>query len=205
MIASLTGTVAALNLDSLIIDVNSVGYRVNITGESAAKIHLNQHLTLYTELIVREDSHTLYGFLSQTEVDFFQVLIAASGIGPRTALATLSVLTPAEFAKAVLAEDIKTITKVPGIGIKGAKRLALDLKEKMASFAYLEAPEVVEDSQQVLNTDSLEVVRGLKGLGWNEKLAIEAVEAAIKYAADSHTEPSQANLLRLALRELGGR
>lgn len=216
MIASLTGAVSALGLDFLVLNVHGVGYLVKTSPQTLASVRHNDTVTVHTELVVREDSMTLYGFLTKDETDLFRTVQSVSGIGPRIAIAVLAVMEPHQFARAVMAEDIKAITSIPGIGPKGAKRLALELKDKVAPFALAHpetsapaagAAEPEAEDAGALSQAGQDVVQGLVGLGWAEKVAYKAVvEVLEEQAADADTASMDSGvLLRLALRHLGGR
>lgn len=213
MIASLSGTVSAIGLDYLVLEVSGIGYLLKTTPPTLEQARHGSQLRLHTELVVREDSLTLYGFLTQDEADLFRTVQSVSGIGPRIALAVLAVLTPGEFGRAVAAEDIKTITMVPGIGPKGAKRIALELKDKAARFAALgiddeAALTAVADSDpdqgDSLPPAALDVITALQGLGWAEKPAREAVLEVLDAENDGQ-DADTPTLLRMSLRRLGGR
>lgn len=218
VIASLNGTVRTLGLDFLVLEVAGIGYHVRTSPPTLAAIRHDQQILLHTELAVREDSLTLYGFLTQAEADLFRTVQAVSGIGPRIALAVLTVMDPGRFAHAIMSEDIKTLTSIPGIGPKGAKRMALELKDRMAQFAAAvdspgeaveTAPEGSADGIEALNAHGPDVVNALVGLGWPEKSAQTAVQSVLRQQEDagagSASTIDAANLLRLALRQLGGR
>lgn len=220
MIASLQGTVGAIGLDSLVLEVAGIGYLVRTHPQTLTSARLGQEIRLHTEMVVREDSLTLYGFLSTEETELFRTVQSVSGIGPRIALAVLAVLTPGQFARAVIADDIKTLTSVPGIGPKGAKRLALELRDKVAPFAASEDAAVVPPAEGVDADDeadalaqrhphAADVVQALVGLGWAERPAEGAVSAVLEAHAEEAGEGASvgdaATLLRLSLRHLGGR
>lgn len=204
MIAMLTGRVAHIGLDSLVLDVGGVGYRVRTTPEALASTRHGAELTLHTELVVREDSMTLYGFPHEEDADVFRQIQTVSGVGPRIALAVLAVLAPADLRRAVATEDAKAITRTPGVGPKVAQRMILELKDRLAPAAAPAsgpaAPGAVgADGPPTATAARADVTRALIGLGWPEKAAADAVE---KTAAAAEEEPGA--LLRAALRELGG-
>ena len=131
MIATLTGQVARIDLDSLVLEVGGIGYLVRTTPQALMATRHGAELTLHTELVVREDSMTLYGFPHPDEAETFRIVQSVSGIGPRTALAVLAVLEPEELRRAVAEQDAKTITRTPGIGPKVASRMLLELNGKL--------------------------------------------------------------------------
>ncbi len=200
MIASLTGRVARLDLDSLVLDVGGIGYLVRTTPQALGATRHGAELTLHTELVVREDSMTLYGFPHADEAETFRIVQSVSGIGPRTALAVLAVLEPEELRRAVAEQDVKTITRTPGIGPKVAGRMLLELGGKLPAPSAPANPPGAGTPAAPSGVDA-DVAEALVGLGWTEKAAIGAVEAV--RAADGEALGA-AELLRRALRGLGG-
>lgn len=200
MIASLTGRVVRLDLDALVLEVAGIGYLVRTTPQALAATRHGAELTLHTELVVREDSLTLYGFPQAEEAETFRIVQSVTGIGPRTALAVLAVLDPEELRRAVAEQDVKTITRTPGIGPKVAGRMLLELGGKLPapSEASPRTPSVPGAAPGGPDAD---VVEALVGLGWAEKGARGAVEAAREEGGE---QLDAAALLRTALRGLGG-
>lgn len=133
MIALLSGVVRSISVDKTIIEVSGVGYSLSITSQTANSLSIGAPVTLYTSLVVREDSLTLFGFADDESRALFELLQTVSGIGPKVALSILNSLTPDQLARSVATEDISAIEKVPGIGRKGAQRLILELKGKIAA------------------------------------------------------------------------
>lgn len=134
MIATLSGTVRSLTADRAIIEVGGVGMNVLITAHTSNSLTVGAHANLFTSLVVREDSLTLFGFSDEPSRVLFELVQTVSGIGPKVALSILGALTPSELAHAVNTENISAIEKVPGIGKKGAQRLILELKSKISDF-----------------------------------------------------------------------
>lgn len=200
MIAFVRGTVAEVSLNSAVLEVGGVGLELNCTPSTLASLRHGTETTLPTSMIVREDSMTLYGFLDDDEKSLFEMLLTASGVGPKLAQAMLAVLPPDDLRRAVTAEDVRTLTRVPGIGQKGAQRIILELKDRVG------APTGVGGSRAPLGGAPAEPWRaqvhaGLVGLGWSGKEADKAVEA-VAPEADNVPEPDVAALLRAALRSL---
>ncbi|WP_062464562.1 Holliday junction branch migration protein RuvA [Demequina soli] len=193
MIAQLTGTVAHAGATSLVLDVQGVGYRVLSTPATLGELRAGLDATLHTQLVVREDSMTLFGFLTSGERDTFEQLQGVQGVGAKLALAMLAVHSPEALAHAVAAGDQKALTKVPGIGPKVAARLLLELGGRLV---------LPEDAPGAPAADSRgEVVEALVGLGYPAKNAQAAVDAV----APDPIEPSAtAATLRAALKHLGG-
>ncbi|MFL0458460.1 Holliday junction branch migration protein RuvA [Brachybacterium paraconglomeratum] len=200
MIASLTGRVVRLDLDALVLEVAGIGYLVRTTPQALAATRHGAELTLHTELVVREDSLTLYGFPQAEEAETFRIVQSVTGIGPRTALAVLAVLDPEELRRAVAEQDVKTITRTPGIGPKVAGRMLLELGGKLPAPSEA-SPQAPSAPGAAPGGPDADVVEALVGLGWAEKAARGAVEAA---RAEGGEKLDAAALLRTALRGLGG-
>lgn len=199
MISSLSGRVGHVGLDRIVVEVGGVGMLVHTTPRTAADVRAGQEVTVSTTLVVREDSLTLFGFGSPGERDMFETVQTVSGVGPRLALAMLSVLTPDDVRAALTTGDVATLTKIPGVGKKSAERLVLELKDKVGmpsapvgGSATAAAP--LGDARRD------QVAEALVGLGWSAKQATDAV-STVSAAADP--DASVAALLRMALRELG--
>lgn len=200
MIASLTGRVVRLDLDALVLEVAGIGYLVRTTPQALAATRHGAELTLHTELVVREDSLTLYGFPQAEEAETFRIVQSVTGIGPRTALAVLAVLDPEELRRAVAEQDVKTITRTPGIGPKVAGRMLLELGGKLPAPSEA-SPQAPSAPGAAPGGPDADVVEALVGLGWAEKAARGAVEAAREEGGE---QLDAASLLRTALRGLGG-
>ncbi|MDR1238213.1 MAG: Holliday junction branch migration protein RuvA [Propionibacteriaceae bacterium] len=196
MIAQLSGKIVHISGSWVAIDVNGFGMKAFCTPTTAAGLRLGQQATLHTSMIVRQDAVTLYGFADADERDCFELVQSASGIGPKMALATVAVLSPAELRAAVAQADLKTITKVPGIGNKVAQRLVIELKDKIGVTASQGTPlTLVQAAWQQ------QVKAGLEGLGYSSKDADAALDRIADLAA-SDPPPQIAILLRAALRSL---
>ncbi|MBD3784737.1 MAG: Holliday junction branch migration protein RuvA [Micrococcales bacterium] len=200
MIASVRGTVGQVGLDRVVVEVGGVGMLVHTTPATAAGCHRGQEATLATTLVVREDSLTLYGFAGAAERDMFETVQTVSGVGPRLALAMLSVMGPDELAGALTAGDTKSLTAIPGIGAKSAQRLVLELRDKVALVHGTPAAPAPSAAPAGAGEPWREqVTEALVGLGWTGKQAGDAVE---RVAADAPADAEVATYLRLALREL---
>ena len=193
MIASLTGTVTRILFDSVIIDVSGVGYRVFATPGTLANLTCGSTETLLTELVVREDDLTLYGFVDGNEQDLFILLQKTSGIGPKMALSILSVFTPEDLCRALSQEDIALLQKVPGVGKKVAQRLVVELKDKVDAVAVQGTP--------TTSSVAVEVEEALTGLGFSAREAENAISSILKQQTDADTS----TVLRKALAYLGAR
>jgi len=135
MIATVTGTIRSLSPDKLVVEVGGVGLSVLINPPTSAGLTLGSQTTLYTSLVVREDSLTLFGFLSEEVRNLFELVQTVSGVGPKVALSIMGALTPEDLARAISQEDTSAIERVPGIGKKGAQRMILELKGKLSDLS----------------------------------------------------------------------
>lgn len=197
MIASLRGVVLAVAPDSTVIEVGGVGMAVHCTPGTLANLRLGEQARLATSLVVREDSLTLYGFADDAEKQLFELLQTASGVGPRLAQAVLSVLTPDAVRKAIAGADTATLTRVPGVGKKGAERLVLELRDRIGPV-----PVGADGAAGVTAGAWPEQVRqALVGLGWTAGQADQAV-AAVAESLDGPPPPVPV-LLKQAIRLLG--
>lgn len=190
MIAQIRGVVLHRTASELVIDVHGIGMRAVCTPRALASASAGSEVLLYTTLIIREDAWQLFGFADSVERDAFQVLLSVSGIGPRIALAAVSTLEPERLGAAIVAGDVALLTKIPGIGRKGAERMCVELRDKFAGFAA-----AVPAGWQAAVLDAL------VGLGWN---STQAESAVTKVAADLG-EPEVSLALRAALQILGRR
>lgn len=202
MISFVRGTVASAGVDSLVVDIGPIGLAVTCTPATALSVSTGQHVELVTSMVVREDGWTLFGFGDADERAVFEIVQTVSGIGPRIALAVLAAMTPDEVRRAIAAEDLATLTKVPGIGRKGAARLVLELKDKIGVATLGGDGDTVSLSGAAWQVS---VTAGLVSLGWSAKEAEAAVQAVTPLAADLQTslgEPDVGALLKAALRSL---
>lgn len=131
MIAYIKGTAVYANEECIVVDNQGIGYEVKTSISTYSQVHIGQEVTLYTYLYVREDLLALYGFLSQEELRVFKLLLGVSGIGPKVAVSILSTLRVEDLYYAVISEDVRSIARTPGIGPKGARRLIIELKDKL--------------------------------------------------------------------------
>lgn len=187
MIAQLTGLVARVEGNSVILDVNGVGYQVFVPATVLSSLpEGNAKTTLVTHLIVREDEMTLYGFGGQTELQAFRILLGVSGVGPKVALALLSTLEVGELSRALSTSDTRVITKVPGVGPKLAQRMCLELGDKMSAFAFEDKIKRTEGNTQTAEENQAyeDAVEGLIALGWSRLDAKKAVQRVFENAPD---------------------
>ena len=136
MISLLSGNVRSIQSDRLIVEVGGFGLTVLVTPATTTQVNLGSHIQLFTSLVVREDSLTLFGFVNEESRSLFELVQTVSGIGPKVALSILGALTPEDLGRAIAQEDIAAIEKVPGIGRKGAQRLILELKGKLTDLSH---------------------------------------------------------------------
>ncbi|GAA4714114.1 Holliday junction branch migration protein RuvA [Nocardioides conyzicola] len=195
MIAFVRGRVAALTLSSAVLEVGGVGLELMCTPGTLATLRTGDSATLPTSMVVREDSLTLFGFVDDDEKQIFELVQTASGVGPKVAQAITAVLSPDDLRRAIASDDVKTLTRVPGIGQKGAQRIILELKDRIGAptgARYAAAPTGGAPWRD-------QVHQGLVGLGWPVRDAEKAVDAVAPEAGDV---PDVAALLRAALRTL---
>ena len=191
MITHLTGKLAEKHPPQITIDVNGVGYELEVSMQTFYQLpSIGDSIHIHTQLIIREDAHLLFGFADKTERATFRQLVKVSGIGAKTALGILSALNADELALAIAQEDIKRLSAAPGIGKKTAERMILELRGKLApaeSAAGLFAPVAADASEDIIST--------LLALGYNEREARAAVKGI---AADVDVSEG----VRLALKNL---
>lgn len=195
MIAFVRGQVAALTLSSAVIEVGGVGLELMCTPGTLATLRPGHLATLPTSMVVREDSLTLFGFVDDDEKATFELVQTASGVGPKLAQAMVAVLSPDDLRRAIAGDDVKTLTRVPGVGQKGAQRIILELKDRIGSPTSGRSSSPASAVPQWRD----QVEQGLVGLGWSTKDAEAAVESVAPEAGDT---PDVGALLRAALRSL---
>lgn len=202
MIGYIKGRIEGILQDCILLENNGIGYRIFTSGMVLDSIgSLHQEMTLFTHLYIREDEMTLYGFPTTEELDTFKLLLTVNGIGPKAALALLSVLTVKDLAFAIMAGDTKAITKANGIGTKGAQRLIMELKDKLSiEDVFEDNPYDASTAGSVVshNSNSMEdTVLALVSLGYSEHEAMKAVkQIAGAEQMDSET------LLKAALKKM---
>ena len=213
MIAQLRGHVVRVAAPTLVLDVNGVGYRVSVPASVLENLPTDgTPLTLITHMQVREDDMSLFGFLDDQELEVFNLLLSVSGVGPKASLAMLSALGSVGIAKAVAGEDVRTLTKVPGIGTRTAQRLVVDLKEKMLPIGLGAGPTTTPVggakpsvvTQPAVHPNALiaDVISALQNLGYPKADAMKAGESAHEQLQGAGVLPEFATLLRAALSHL---
>ncbi len=202
MIQQLRGTVIEAGATTFTIDVNGVGFKALTTPATAAGLRLGEPATVHTSLVVREDSMTLFGFDDPAERDAFVLVQTASGVGPKLAVAIVSVLSPSDIRQAITTEDLGRLCSVPGIGRKGAQKLVIELKDKVLLLA---------DGGGAAPTKPLtgevwreQVSEGLQGLGWSTRDAATACDN-VAHLVDEEPAMAIGALMRAALNSLAKR
>ena len=190
MIAYLTGTVAGADQTSAVIDVGGVGYAVFMSNRALSRLpQPGEQARVFTHLQVREDDMSLYGFLSLDEKALFQKLIGVTGVGPKVALAALSTFEPDELVEAIVAEDVKAVSRIPGVGKKSASRIVLELKGSLESSSA-SAPAARDNANVKLAAETL------MAMGFSPTEA----EVALR---DAPADATEAALVKYALKQIG--
>lgn len=193
MIAHLQGKLVEKTPTEVIIDCNGVGYHVNISLHTYSLLPSNEAIKLYTYLQIKEDAHTLFGFVEKSEREIFKLLLSVSGIGASIARTMLSSLEPKQIIQAIASSDVITIQSIKGIGSKTAQRVILDLKDKVLKLYDLD-----EVSLSQNNTNKDEALSALEVLGFVRKSAEKVMERMVKENPDASVEM----LIKLALKNL---
>ncbi len=201
MYAYLNGILADIEEDNCIIDVNDIGYNVQISGQTMSRLPgIGEKIKLYTYTNVKEDALQLYGFLSKADLEMFKKCITVSGIGPKGALGLLSAMNADDLRFAIISQDVKAISKAPGIGKRTAERLILELKDKLSIDdaminreinAYQGGTVVIDDAQKK------EAVEALVALGYGQTESLKAVNAV-----EGSENLDSGALLKAALKKL---
>lgn len=193
MITHIQGNVVEKTPTSVVIDCNGMGYEIHISLNTFSNLPQTENAKLYTHLIVKEDSHTLYGFVDQFEREIFKLLITVSGVGPGIARTMLSSLTPNQVKEAISLGNVAVIQSVKGIGAKTAQRVILDLKDKI-----LKVYSIDEVFIQSSNTNKEEALSALETLGFVRKQAEKVCEKICKENPEANVE----TIIKLALKNL---
>lgn len=202
MIAYLKGIVVAVTESRLILDVNNIGFQIFISSrEVSAMPGRGEEVKIYTYMDVKEDSMHLFGFLSEDDLEIYKLLLTVNGIGPKAALGILSVLTADDLRFAVLSDDVKAISQAPGVGSKTAKKLILELKDKLSVEDAFEkklanTARIAADEEGSSDAKT-EALQALTALGYSSSDALKAVRKA-GVTEDMDTE----TILKLALKQM---
>lgn len=202
MIASIKGRLEGVTSESVIIDVNGLGVEAIVPATVINRLpKIDENVRLYTYLHVREDAMQLYGFLEKEDLDFFKLLITVNGIGPKAAIAVLSSMPADILTFAILSEDIKTIEKAQGIGAKTAKKLVLELKDKVGIIKQAKNASSVDYNSDIATGINSEIKREaaevLAALGYSQTEAMKAI-STVEMTEDITSE----ELVKLALKNL---
>ena len=183
MIAHLSGIVLRKDIESIVIEAAGIGYRVHVLESTLDSMPVGGKISLHTHLAVREDSMNLYGFTSLEELNFFELLLAVPGIGPKSALGVLSTAKPDVLARAIISRDTSYLTKVSGIGKKTAEKIILELKDKIDRIRGGESGPLHQDS---------DVVEALRSLGYTLAEAREALKRVPEEASGTSARIKEA-------------
>ncbi|ESU20056.1 Holliday junction DNA helicase [Flavobacterium cauense R2A-7] len=193
MIAHIQGKLVEKTPTEVVIDCNGVGYQINISLHTFSLLPNSDHLKLYTYLQIKEDAHTLFGFVEKAERELFKLLLSVSGVGASTARTMLSSIAPQQVIQAIASGDVGTVQSIKGIGAKTAQRIILDLKDKVLKIYNLE-----EVSFSQSNTNKDEALSALEVLGFVRKTAEKVVDKIVKENNDASVE----TIIKLALKNL---
>ncbi|WP_452223889.1 Holliday junction branch migration protein RuvA [Lacinutrix chionoecetis] len=193
MITHINGKMVEKNPTDVVIDCNGVGYLLNISLHTFSQIPDQENIHLYTHLHIKEDAHSLYGFVSKSEREVFRLLISVSGIGTNTARTMLSSLTPKQIREGIATEDVALIQSVKGIGAKTAQRVIIDLKDKIIKIY-----EIDEVSVNRNNTNKDEALSALEVLGFVKKQAERVVDKIVVAQPEASVEA----IIKQALKNL---
>ena len=163
MITQIKGRLIEKSPTELVVDCSGIGYSVNISLNTYSQIGNDENIKLYTYLLIKEDSHSLYGFFKKSERSLFKLLISVSGVGASTARMMLSSLSPSEIISAIMSENVQVVQSIKGIGLKTAQRIILELKDKVLSL------DEAGDDSLTLNKQSEEASSALEVLGYSKK------------------------------------
>jgi len=193
MITHIEGRLVEKNPTDVVIDCKGIGYLIHISLNTFSELPDSENIRLYTHLLVREDSHTLYGFSTMVEREIFRLLISVSGVGASTARTMLSSLSPEQVKEAIAYNDIATIQSVKGIGSKTAQRVILDLKDKILKVYGID-----EVSTTPSNTNKNEALSALETLGFTRKQAERVCDQIIENDPNATVE----TIIKQALKNL---
>ncbi|QCB51027.1 Holliday junction branch migration protein RuvA [Rhodococcus sp. PAMC28707] len=199
MISSISGEVLDIALDHVVIEASGVGYRINATPNTLGTLSRGSASRLLTTMIVREDSMTLYGFSDSESRELFSLLLSVSGVGPRIAMATLAVLDPQALRTALADGNVAALTRVPGIGKRGAERMIVELRDKVDAIVAAGNTTIVQSGSGTVDSVRDQIVEALTGLGFAAKQAEDATDSVLVESPDASTSAA----LRSALAYLG--
>lgn len=182
MISYLKGKLAYAGTDRIIVDVNGVGYKVGVPFSIITELpKIGEDVKILTHMHVKEDGISLFGFNSEMQLTLFELLLGVSGVGPKAALALLSVLPASTLLRAISSDDFVTLNRVPGVGNKTAQRIVLELRDKAAALSLIEHENQTVESEPNTFNDAIEA---LMGLGYNRNDSRKAVDSASREVDD---------------------
>lgn len=176
MISYVKGTVAYIGNDCIVVDNNGIGYNIQVSPSTASAVVMEKEVKIYTYMNVKENELSLFGFLTKEELNMFNLLIGVNGVGPKSAVAMLGALSPAQLALAIATEDIKALSVGQGIGKKIAQRIALELKDKVGADMITTGVEIVQ-KVDVTTGERAEALSALMALGFTKNEAENAIKA----------------------------
>jgi len=199
MIAYIKGKLETKSSTYVVVDVNGIGYKIFMSGTAISEMaETGEEVKIHTHYYVREDNISLYGFNTQEELKMFELLLSVSGVGAKSAIAMLSAIKPSSFALAVISNDVKALTKIPGVGPKSAQRIILELKDKLKTEQALAETDDVEIKTIITNNSNVdEAVTALQVLGYTRKEIEKAFERM------PNKDLSVEDLIKQALKILG--
>ena len=189
MIAFVRGTAVDMTENSVIVETGGIGYEIYMTGTDLSQIHMGEEVKIHTYFNVREDAMQLYGFRSKDDLQMFKLLLGVNGVGPKAAVGVLAGITADELRFAILSDDVKSLSKAPGIGKKTAQKLILELKDKMKLEDAFEIKLAHEQEKAVAGLGEVsdgrqEAVEALVALGYSSTDALRAVRKVTDVAPD---------------------
>lgn len=200
MIKYLNGTLAEVDVDSIVVEVNGIGYGVNVPVSVIENVReIGSKIKIYTYMNVKEDDVSLFGFLTKDELEIFKRIISVSGIGPKGGLAILSTLSADDLRFAVLSDDAKAIAKSPGIGLKTASKLILELKDKFdLQEAFDKKSANMAQVSVKNNSEAQDAIEALVALGYSSSDALKAVRSL-----DIDDSVPSGQIIKMALKVIG--
>lgn len=203
MISYIKGIVTFIGENNIILDNNGIGYDICMPSKDLSSIYLNDEIQVFTFLQVKEDGFSLFGFLDKNEIDLFKKLIGVSGVGPKTAIGCFSLYSSSDILFSILSDDYKNLSKVPGLGIKTAKKIILELKDKIslpdavsAKGSEDEGLKTGEKSASLDENNKNDAILALQALGYGSSEILKAL-SRIKVSEDMSTESIIKSLLKL--------
>lgn len=198
MFSYIKGTLEIKTLNYIVIDVNGVGFKIFMSESAIQRLdETGKNIKIFTHMQVKEDDISLYGFITNEELRMFELLISVSGVGAKSAINMLSSITPSKFALAVISNDVKTLTKIPGIGTKSAQRIILELKDKLKTEDSITKDDIEIKNSIVEDNKLEEAIQALKVLGYTR----QEIENVVKKI--DTTNLAVEDIIRKALGYLG--